>query len=65
MEVKLNMAKDLVCGMNVDEKTAILKSEYAGKTYYFCSQSCKEVFEKNPKRFAEDSRDECDDCCCC
>jgi len=65
MEVKLNMVKDPVCGMNVDEKTGTLKSEYMGKTYYFCSQSCKEVFEKNPKRFAEDSEDKEDDCCCC
>jgi Cu+-exporting ATPase len=66
MEVKLNMVKDPVCGMNVDEKTATLKSEYAGKTYYFCSQSCKEVFEKNPKKFADEgSKDDEDDCCCC
>ena len=32
------MAKDLVCGMSVDEKTAKFKSEHMGKTYYFCSQ---------------------------
>jgi YHS domain-containing protein len=65
-EVKLNMVKDPVCEMNVDEKTGTLKSEYMGKTYYFCSQSCKDVFEKNPKRFAgQDSEDDEDDCCCC
>lgn len=58
------MVKDPVCDMDVDEKTA-LKSEYEGKTYYFCNQSCKEVFEKNPKRFAKDSECEDDDCCCC
>jgi Cu+-exporting ATPase len=66
MEVKINMVKDPVCGMNVDEKTAALKSEYMGKTYYFCNQSCKEVFEKNPQRFVDrDSEDEGNDCCCC
>lgn len=65
MEVKTNMVKDPICGVNVDEKTGTLKSEYMGKTYYFCSQPCKEVFEKNPKRFAEDSEDEEDNCCCC
>jgi len=66
MEVRKSMVKDPVCGMNVDEKTATLKSEHMGKTYYFCNQSCKEVFEKNPQRFADkDSEDEEDDCCCC
>jgi len=64
MEVSINMVKDPVCGMNVDEKTAKFKSEYMGKTYYFCNQSCKEVFDKNPKRFAEDSEDR-ENCCCC
>jgi len=64
MEVRINMVKDPVCGMNVDEKTATFKSEYMGKTYYFCNQSCKEVFDKNPKRF-EDSENGDDGCCCC
>lgn len=47
----MSMVKDPVCGMNVDEKTAALKSEYMDKTYYFCNQSCKAVFDKNPQRF--------------
>ena len=34
------MAKDLICGMDVDEETA-LRSEYKGQTYYFCSPACK------------------------
>jgi YHS domain-containing protein len=46
------MAKDPVCGMNVDEKTTKLKTEYMGKTYYFCNQSCKTTFDKNPARYA-------------
>jgi Cu+-exporting ATPase len=66
MEVRTNMVQDPVCGMNVDEKTATSKSEYEGKTYYFCNQSCKEVFEKNPRGFADKgSEDAEDDCCCC
>ena len=28
------MAKDVVCGMEVDPKTAAAKTEYEGKTYY-------------------------------
>jgi YHS domain-containing protein len=46
------MAKDPICGMNVDEKTAKFKSGYKGKTYYFCSQGCKATFDKNPARYA-------------
>jgi Cu+-exporting ATPase len=45
------MAKDPVCGMNVDEKTAKHKSEYKGKTYYFCMPSCKATFDKNPAKY--------------
>lgn len=39
------MAKDPVCGMDVDEATAEHKVEYKGKTYYFCAAGCKEEFE--------------------
>jgi len=39
------MAKDLICGMNVDEKSARYKSEYKEKIYYFCSPTCKEDFD--------------------
>ncbi|MCW4051733.1 YHS domain-containing protein [Candidatus Bathyarchaeota archaeon] len=45
------MAKDLVCGMEVDEKTAKYKTEHMGKTYYFCAPGCKAAFEKNPHKY--------------
>lgn len=44
------MAKDPVCGMEVDEKTAV-KTEYKGKTYYFCAPGCKFMFEKDPEKY--------------
>jgi YHS domain-containing protein len=47
------MAKDPVCGMEVDEKTAQWKSAYKGKTYYFCAERCKQVFDKKPERFVK------------
>ncbi|MFH0848202.1 MAG: YHS domain-containing protein [archaeon] len=47
------MAKDLVCGMNVEEKNAKFKSDYVGSTYYFCSASCKEDFDKNPAHYVK------------
>ena len=47
------MAKDPVCGMTVDEATAKYKSEYEGKTYYFCNGRCLTAFEKAPARFVK------------
>jgi YHS domain-containing protein len=47
------MAKDPVCGMNVDEKKAKLKSEHQGKTYYFCAPSCKSTFDKSPAKYVK------------
>lgn len=52
------MVKDPVCGMDVDPKTAAGKSDYQGKTYYFCSTGCKKAFDKEPQKYvvkAEDS----------
>jgi YHS domain-containing protein len=45
------MATDVVCKMNVDEKTAKWKSEYNGKTYYFCAPMCKQKFDKSPEKY--------------
>ena len=63
------MAKDPICGMNVEEKTAKFKSEYKGKTYYFCSQMCKTTFDKDPAKYAgsssEHSMHDGGSCCCC
>jgi len=47
----MTMAKDPVCGMDVDEKSAAGKSDYQGKTYYFCSAGCKASFDKNPEKY--------------
>lgn len=47
------MAKDPVCGMEVDERTAQWKSEHKGKTYYFCAERCKQVFDKKPDHFTK------------
>lgn len=48
------MAKDPVCGMQIEEQKAVAKSEYLGKTHYFCSSGCKGVFEENPDRFTRE-----------
>jgi YHS domain-containing protein len=45
------MAKDPVCGMEVDDKTAAGQSVYQGTTYYFCSPGCKRAFDREPEKY--------------
>jgi len=47
------VAKDPVCGMKLNEKTAKFKTTRMGKTYYFCAKGCKEAFERNPREYVE------------
>ena len=37
------MTKDIICGMTVDETTA-LRAERDGQTFYFCSEHCRQEF---------------------
>jgi P-type Cu+ transporter len=46
------MERDVVCGMQVDPAKAAGRSEYNGKTYYFCSVGCKKKFDANPSQYA-------------
>ena len=59
------MAKDPVCNMMVDEKTAKWKSDYEGKTYYFCNPSCKATFDKNPTKYTSGSSGKTGHSCSC
>ncbi|MBU7010880.1 MAG: YHS domain-containing protein [Theionarchaea archaeon] len=45
------MAVDPVCKMDVNEKKAKWKTEYRGKTYYFCAPGCKTAFEEDPEKY--------------
>ena len=47
------MAKDPVCGMNVDEKQAAATSQHQGRTYYFCAPGCKAAFDKEPAKYLQ------------
>lgn len=46
------MVKDPVCGMELNESAASAKTDYKGKTYYFCSSSCQSAFEREPEKYA-------------
>ena len=47
------MENDVVCGMQVDPAKAAGKSDYQGKTYYFCAMSCKAKFDANPAQYVK------------
>jgi len=55
-EAPAHGVKDPVCGMIVDPKTAAAKSDYKGKTYYFCSREDKDRFDKAPSQYVTDAR---------
>ena len=42
---------DPVCGMKVLPEKATASVEHAGRTWYFCSQSCKTKFEADPHQY--------------
>jgi len=51
-------AIDPVCGMSVDVDHAKFTSSYGGKTFYFCSESCKQAFEREPAKYASSGSEE-------
>lgn len=48
---KKSEVKDPVCGMAVDPQKVAATSTHMGTTYYFCSRTCKEEFEKQPMQY--------------
>ena len=45
------LAKDPVCGMDVDPASAAGSSEYEGQRHYFCSPGCKQSFDEAPAKY--------------
>jgi xanthine dehydrogenase accessory factor len=45
------LARDPVCGMEVEIAGARHTAEYEGKTYYFCCPHCRHHFLKNPAQY--------------
>jgi len=41
------------CGHEIKKADAKITYEHEGKTYYFCSEGCKEKFVKNPEKCLE------------
>jgi YHS domain-containing protein len=54
------MAKDDVCGMEVNAKEAEargLSTVFQGQEYYFCSAECKTRFEENPELYTRKKKE--------
>ncbi|MBU0557978.1 MAG: YHS domain-containing protein [Bacteroidetes bacterium] len=49
------MEHDPVCGMEIipQSGTKAEKTDYKGKTYYFCSTSCKDKFIQAPVKYVK------------
>lgn len=47
------MATDPVCGMSVERVGGTLHYRYEGRTWFFCSEACRDEFVTRPARFQE------------
>ena len=47
MKETKSVTKDPICGMTVDEATALI-AERDGKKFYFCSEHCRQKFKSAP-----------------
>lgn len=54
-EEAMEQVTDPVCGMTLDPKDAVATAEHQGRTYYFCSEDCKETFLEAPDDYASGS----------
>ncbi len=51
------VVRDVVCGMSIEETAVFATSAYKGKTYRFCSEVCRQHFERHPEWYASPERD--------
>ena len=48
---------DPVCGMQIDREEAAATESFHGRTFYFCSGSCRDKFRASPERYANKESD--------
>jgi YHS domain-containing protein len=49
------MGLDPVCKSEVNVLSAEAQSEYDGLTFYFCSEECKEKFDRDPLQYLDET----------
>lgn len=47
------MLLDPICGMQVDEASAVAVREFAGQKFAFCSQNCVDRFDADPQQYTK------------
>ena len=50
--------RDPVCGLQINPDLAKHRSTYDEKIYYFCSLECKNRFDDEPSKYAENNERE-------
>jgi Cu+-exporting ATPase len=46
---------DPVCGMTIEQESAVATATHEGKNYYFCSESCRAAFVERPQHYVKRS----------
>ena len=47
--------RDPVCGMEVKKNSTSLVSDHFGRTFHFCSEQCRKLFDINPNKYVGSS----------
>ncbi|MBU0559797.1 MAG: YHS domain-containing protein [Bacteroidetes bacterium] len=47
------MERDLVCGLEIENKITAPATVYKGKTYFFCSDLCVIQFKQDPEKYVK------------
>lgn len=56
-QTRADVLQDPVCGKGVHWKSAALTSEYLGRTFHFCSEQCRKIFDLHPTRYVRVGRE--------
>lgn len=48
----MEIYRDPLCDRPVNPMATTPKSDHQGKTYYFCCELCKQLFEREPQKYA-------------
>jgi len=52
-DMSVPYVKDPVCGHTFSEGAAAAEYRHKGKTYYFCTPSCRDEFAANPRKYLD------------
>jgi YHS domain-containing protein len=50
-QTRAAVLQEPVCGVAVHSKSASLTSEHLGRTFHFCSEQCRKLFDLHPARY--------------